>query len=85
MGDGATLLDVCHLPDTGYSIQHVSHLGAGLHAVAGTIQTAFQYSQIMMLKQLNYKKNWFNKFETWVFSTVFLSSNEQKSDEKRMT
>ena len=52
MVDDATLLDVRHLPDTGYSIQHVSHLRTGLQAVAGAIQTSFQYSQIMMLEAI---------------------------------
>ena len=86
MGDGAALLDISHLPHTGYSIQHVGQSAARLGTATGAIQEAFQYPQIMMLGMRKLREyEVFPGIQTCVRSTSFLSSKEQKSDEKRMT
>jgi hypothetical protein len=49
VGDGAALLDISHLPHTGYSIQHVGQSAARHSTATRAIQEAFKYPQIMML------------------------------------
>ena len=85
--DGSVLLDVCHLPDTGNCIQCVCHSVASSVAAAGAVYTTVKNPQVIVLK-MNICLSEKHKREivrTWVFSTVFLSIREQKSDEKRMT
>ena len=57
--DSSVLLNVRHLPDTGYCVYCVGQSVACLVAAAGTVYKAMKNSQIMILKKFCYINQFF--------------------------
>ena len=50
--DSSVLLNVRHLPDTGYCIQCVSHIVTSPVAAVSTVYASVKYPQVIVLKYI---------------------------------